>query len=355
MTIGQRKILRSDGPARVTIGDVAAALDLTKSTVSRAMNDYADISETTRQRVKSMAQRMNYQPLSHAQAIKTGRTRSVGFVLQLADHDAHRPFLAEFLAGMSAGASTHGYTLTVASADTEAAVLESFRALMKDGKADGFILPRAMVDDQRVLYLRELGVPFVLYGRQEVPEDCAWFDIRGENAMRKAVRHLANLGHRRIGFINGGDIYAYSGLRHEGFMLGMYENGLEIDPALMARDAMSQDEGKAAAGRFLDQAIPPTAIVCAIDEVALGAYHAVRARGLSVGRDISITGYDGIAEGARAEPPLTTFSVDSSAAGKRLATLLIRRIRGEAPDVLRETEDAVFLDRGSTGPVKEED
>ena len=208
--------MRPERPARVTISDDAEALNLTKSTVSRAMNDYADISESTRQRVKTMAQRMNYQPLSHAQAIKTGRTRSVGFVLQLADHDAHRPFLAEFLAGLSAGASTEGYTLTVASADTEASVLESFAALSQDRKADGFILPRAMVDDERVHFLRNMDIPFVLYGRQENAEGCAWFDIRCENAMRKAVTHLANLGHRRIAFINGGTIYAYADLRLAG-------------------------------------------------------------------------------------------------------------------------------------------
>ena len=90
---------------RATIADVARALDLTKSTVSRAMNGYPDIAQATRLRVQRMAEEMNYQPLSHAQAIKTGFTRSLGLVLQLSDHDAHRPFLAEFLAGVSACAS----------------------------------------------------------------------------------------------------------------------------------------------------------------------------------------------------------------------------------------------------------
>ncbi|MEO1641167.1 MAG: LacI family DNA-binding transcriptional regulator, partial [Pseudomonadota bacterium] len=225
MTTSQRSSLRAERPARVTIDDVASALNLTKSTVSRAMNGYADISETTRQRVKQMALKMNYQPLSHAQAIKTGRTRSLGLVLQLSDHDAQRPFLAEFLAGVSAGASNEGYTLTLASADTDASVIASFRALLKDGKADGFVLPRAMVSDHRVKFLRDLQVPFVLYGRQEKSDGCAWFDIRGEEAMRRAVVHLAGLGHRRIAFVNGGAIYTYAALRRDGFERGMSECG----------------------------------------------------------------------------------------------------------------------------------
>ena len=353
MVEDQLRSLKSQRPARVTISDVAEALNLTKSTVSRAMNGYADISDSTQQRVKKMAQRMNYQPLSHAQAIKTGRTRSLGLVLQLADHDAHRPFLAEFLAGVSAGASTEGYTLTLASADNETAVLESFRALLNDGKADGFILPRAMVDDSRVKFLREMDVPFVLYGRQDVSDGCAWFDIRGEDAMRDAVFHLVSLGHRRIAFVNGGAIYTYAKLRRQGFELGMAESGLAFDPSMIAENAVTLEDGIAAAGKFLDLPEPPTAIVCAVDQVALGAYRAAQMRDLEIGRDLSITDYDGIAEGARAKPALTTFAVDSSSAGERLATLLIRRIRGDAPETLRETEAAVFLDRGSTGPVEQ--
>lgn len=335
---------------RVTIGDVAEALSVTKSTVSRAMNGYPDISESTRLRVKRMAEEMNYQPLSHAQAIKTGRTRSLGLVLQLSDHDAQRPFLAEFLAGLSAGASTEGYTLTVASADSDAHLIEIFRALLRDGKADGFILPRAMVDDPRVTLLQSAEVPFVLYGRQANPAGCCWFDIRGEDAMRDAVLHLHGLGHERIGFINGGVKYTYAGLRKEGFLAGMTKAGLQADPKLMSENAVTIADGYSCGGAMLDISSPPTAIVCAVDQVALGVYRAANERDLSVGADISIVGYDGIQDGAHAQPPLTTFSVDNRDAGIQLAKLLVARVRGESPENLRVTVAATFLNRGSTGP-----
>ena len=335
---------------RVTISDMAVALGLTKSTVSRAMNGYPDISEATQLRVKRMAEKLSYRPLSHAQAIKTGRTRSLGLVLQLSDHDAQRPFLAEFLAGLSAGAHAEGWTLTVAASDSHEDMIETFRALLRDGKADGFILPRAMSNDPRVRLLREADVPFVLFGRQDDAEGCAWFDILGEDAMRDAVRHLASLGHRRIGFINGGTKYAYAALRGDGFRLGMQEAGLEADADLVAKDAVTVADGAHAAARLLDHQDPPTAIVCAVDFAALGAYQAVAARGLQVGRDVSIVGYDGIPEGTHAQPQLTTFSVDNKAAGERLSSLLIRRIRGEPLADLRETAPASFVERGSTGP-----
>lgn len=336
---------------RVTISDMADALGLTKSTVSRAMNGYPDISEATQLRVKRMAEKLRYQPLSHAQAIKTGRTRSLGLVLQFSDHDAQRPFLAEFLAGVSAGAHAEGWTLTVAASDSHPDMIETFRALLRDGKADGFILPRAMRKDPRVQLLRDADVPFVLFGRQDDEEACAWFDILGEDAMRDAVAHLAQLGHRRIGFINGGTQYAYAALREGGFRQGMQNAGLKVENSLIAHDAVTIADGAKAAAVLLAHDFPPTAIVCAVDFAALGAYQAAAARGLEVGRDVSLVGYDGIPEGAHAQPKLTTFSVDNKAAGERLSNLLIRRIRGEPLSELRETAPANFVEGGSTGPV----
>ena len=341
-----------DSRSRVTISDIAGALDLTKSTVSRALNGYSDIAEKTQLRVKRMAERMNYKPLTHAQAIKTGRTRSLGFVLQLADHDAQRPFLAEFLAGLSAGATKEGYTLTVASADSDAHVIETFRTLLRDRKADGFILPRVMVNDQRVALLSDAHVPFVLYGRQDDLSDCCWFDIRGEDAMRDAVLHLADLGHQRIAFINGGTIYTYAKFRRMGFATGMRQAGLAIDPDLMCEDAVTLESGQQEAALLFGLADPPTAIVCAVDQVALGVYRAAAERGAIIRRDVSVIGYDGIKEGAHAQPPLTRFAVDNKATGIALTTLLIKRIQGEVPENLRKTTAAVFVNRGSTGPCE---
>ena len=350
--MGHAPTVFSEGPSRgrVTINEVADALHLTKSTVSRALNGYPDISEATQLRVKRMAERMNYQPLSHAQAIKTGRTRSLGFVLQLADHDAQRPFLAEFLAGLSAGSTAQGYTLTVASADSETHLIETFRTLLRERKADGFILPRAMVSDPRVELLRTAKVPFVLFGRQADPEGCCWFDIRGEDAMQEAVMHLSELGHRRIGFINGGTIYSYAKLRGEGFRAGMAQASMAVDPDLICENAVTLDDGREAAALLLKMAHPPTAIVCAVDQVALGVYLAAADLGITIGRELSVVGYDGIQEGAHAQPPLTTFAVDNRAAGVELATLLVKCIRGEPSENLRKTANAAFVRRGSTGP-----
>ena len=335
---------------RVTITDVSAALGLTKSTVSRALNDYPDIASTTRERVRNAAARMGYRPLSHAQAIRTGRARALGLVIQIDDHDAHRPFLADFLAGISFIASGEGWTITVATADGEAATLATMRRLLDEHKVDGFILPRTMVEDPRIALLRAQDVPFVLFGRTRNPAGCAWYDIRSEDAMTDAVERLAALGHRRIAFVNGGARYQYSRLRLAGFRKGLAKAGLEADPRLVRSDALVPGDGEAAAESLLALPRPPTAVVFAVDAAALGLYRAVRRRGLRVGRHLSVVGYDGTPDGSHADPPLSTYAVDIRRAGERLARMLIERVRGADPETLRETAPATFVDRGSIAP-----
>ena len=338
------------GKGRVTIGHLAEALGLTKGTVSRAMNGYPDISDSTRNRVLRQAERMGYRPLSHAQAIRTGRVRSIGLVLQADAHDGQRPFLAEFLAGLTQSASAESWTLTVATAASEGELTATLDRLVDERKADGFILPRTKCHDERIALLLDHEVPFVLFGRTEDPTGCAWYDILGEEAMAEAVARLARFGHRRIGFVGGGAGYCYARLREEGFVQGMQAAGLVPDPALMQRDAVTRAEGAAATRALLARGEPPTAIVFATDMAALGAYDVAAELGLEIGRDLSLIGYDGIPEGAWMRPALTTFSVDSHAAGARLAHLLIRRIRGAPPEELRETARASLAARGSDGP-----
>lgn len=338
--------------SRVTISDVSDALGLTKSTVSRALNNYSDISESTRLHVRRMANKMGYRPLSYAQAIRTGRTKSLGLVVQLSDHDAHRPFLAAFLAGLSQGASENGWTITIATADNPEATIDTIKTLIKDRKADGFILARTLRHDPRVAVLREADFPFVLFGRCVNPVGCAWHDVLGEDAMRDAVRQLVKLGHSRIGFIGGGTQYNYSELRLEGFLEGMREAGQTPDPHHIKSDAMSIETGEEASRAILSSDNPPTAIVCAVDMAALGVYRTAASLGLDIGTDLSVISYDGIPEGALVRPQLTTFAVDHTASGRALSRLLIRRIGGEDIETLRELVPATLQERGSSGPPR---
>lgn len=335
---------------RVTINDLAEALGLTKGTVSRALNGYPDISPSTQTRVRHQADKMGYRPLSHAQAIRTGRARSLGLVLQDDEAGSNRPFLAEFVAGITHGASVENWTLTIATARSEGGVLDTMERLIDERKADGFILPRTLRIDPRVELLRKLEMPFVLFGRVAHPEGCAWYDISGEEAMRDAVLRLAGFGHKRIAYVGGGDRYNFTGLRRQGFLDGMAEAGLDADPELICEGGMTAVDGRQAAMDLLYRPQPPTGIVFAVDRVALGGYRAAARLGLTVGRDISIISYDGVPEGAYATPSLTSFAVDSRRAGENLARILLALVRGADPETLRVLEPARLVAGGSDGP-----
>ncbi len=335
---------------RVTINDLAAALGLAKGTVSRALNGYPDISASTVARVKKKAEQMGYAPLAHAQAIRTGSARALALVLHTGEPDAQRPFLAGFIAGITMAASAAHWSLSIATAGNDIEMLETMRRLTREGKADGFILPRTKTTDARIDLCRDLEVPFILFGRTGDPGQCAWFDFLGEDAMAGAVRHLAALGHESIGFINGAREFNFSRLRAEGFAQAMRDLGLTLCPDHMQQGATTPEDGQRAAMAILQDNAPPTAIVCATDHVALGVYRAAEALGLRIGQDLSVLGYGGAPEGSVARPGLSTFEVDNRFAGAQLARLLIRRIRGDAPEDLRETAAATLVTRGSDGP-----
>ncbi|WP_328803132.1 LacI family DNA-binding transcriptional regulator [Oceanomicrobium pacificus] len=334
----------------MTINDLADALGLTKGTVSRALNGYTDISETTRHRVAAMAETMGYRASAQARAIRTGRAHSIGLVLNVDAGNAHKPFLTDFIDGISRAVSAENWTLTVATAISETDEMATYRRLLDEKKVDGFILPRTRIVDPRVDLLLRANMPFVLYGRTGEMEGCASVDVAGELAMRHAVELLSGLGHRKIGYVGGGAVYNYAPLRLEGFLDGMRRCGLAVDPDLITSGAMTPDEGHALAMRMLTRDAPPTAIVAALDQAALGVCAAAQACGLDVGRDLSVIGYDGIPEGAYARPPLTTFAVDRRAAGSALAGMLLARIRGTRAEDLRQLLEAQLVLRGSHGP-----
>ena len=221
---------QSKGRYRVTINDLSRELGLTKGTVSRALNGYDDISESTRTRVARAAERMGYRPLAQAQAIRTGMARALGLVLNAGPDNTHKPFLTDFLDGISRAASEEGWSLSIATALDEQDEVATIARLVAEHKVDGFILPRTRVSDPRIDLLRDLEVPFVLYGRTGDTEGCAWHDISGEDAMRDAVLRLHGLGHQRIGFVNGDSGFNYAPLRRDGYLAGLAEAGLPHDP-----------------------------------------------------------------------------------------------------------------------------
>lgn len=337
---------------RVKIIDLAKSLNLSKGTISRALNDYADISDSTKLRVRKHAKIMGYVPLSSAQAIKTGRVRALGLVLRVDSHDSHHAFLTDFLDGVSRSAGTKNWTLTVATATSDEDELQTFRRLVAERKVDGFIITRCLADDKRIAMLHNAEIPYILYGRTNANFPVSYFDISGEMAIESAVCQLVNLGHKNIGFVNGPVDLHFAQMRQKGYLAGLEKSNLSYNEAYTQSEILTREQGIEATNKLLKLPAPPTAIIFSLDMAALGGYRAVENLGLTVGQDVSIIGYDGISQGKYAMPALSTFEVDTRKAGERLASMLIDQIRGEAITSLNEIQQAKFVSRGSSNPPR---
>ncbi len=333
----------------VTIADLAAELGVTKSTVSRALNGYPDISEATRERVRALAQANGYLATSAARNLKRGRRETIGVVLPVHSGTMSQPFLAEFFDAVSRTLHASGYDLLTATARSREDALKAHERLIAARKVDGFILPRTEVRDARVGLLRERGVPFVSHGRTAHKAHHAWFDIDNVAAFRMAVAHLAELGHRRVAFVGGPGSFNFASQRLEGYHAGLREAGLPADDSLVISGTLDAPSGLDSGRRLLDLAKPPTAIVCATDAIAVGVMRALTERRLRAGRDVAVTGYDDIPLAAFLDPPLTTFSQEIEKSGERVAGMLLELIAGARPEDLQELHDAVFVRRASDG------
>lgn len=343
----------SDGVTmkRTNIKDLAKALQLSEGTVSRALNGYTDISEKTAARVRAMALELDYRPNQLARRLATGIPESVAYVIPQAHSSIAEPLIAQVLHGLNESLSRRGWDLLVSHSPSGEADLDAIRRLIDSGRTSGIVLSRPFKHDARIELLREARFPFVVHGRSIEHADYAWFDIDNEDAYRQAVEHLFELGHRRIGFLGAPLYFQFAQLRLDGYRRALGDVGIGYDEALVEIAEFTDEGGMRAAGDLLDGADPPTALICVSDVVAFGAIAAARTRGLEVGRDVSVLGYDGLKFGQHTHPPLTTLAQPQVQAGRELGDMLLAIIDGDDPVRHQRLRRADLVIRQSVGPA----
>ncbi|MCI5077741.1 substrate-binding domain-containing protein [Oricola sp.] len=337
----------------MNLKELSEKLGLSQTTVSRALNGYPEVSETTRRRVQDFARQMNYQPNSNARRLATGKSSTIGHVVPLSSHDMINPHFSDFIAGAGEIYNRHGYDMliSVVSMDAEQSTYET---LYRNRRIDGMIVHGPRFDDERIALLTRLKVPFVVHGRTNAPEDSySWVDVDNRRTFHEAATWLLDAGHRRIGLINGPEFMTFAIWRREGFENALRERGLEPDPAIMTAADMIEPNGHAAMTRFLEQDNPPTAVLCSSMLTSLGALRAVREHDLKPGRDISVIGFDdclSFLPAMRENPAVSVVQSSIRLAGKACATMLIDQIeRNTGPQSLRL--DTRLLLGASTGPA----
>jgi len=343
----------------MNLKELATKLGLSPTTVSRALNGYPEVNESTRERVLAAARRYNYQPNTRAIRLATGRALSVGHVIPLASrHEIVNPIFADFIAGAGEVYSRNGYdmVLSVVPDDQEE---QTYRTLKTRGTVDGVIVHAPRLNDPRIPLLKEIGLPFVVHGRASgTTLPYSWVDVNNRRAFQRAAEFLLDLGHSRIGLVNGLEFMDFAIRRRTGYLDALSARGIAPDPQLMFQDQMTEFAGYSAARAMLGLSAPPTAFLVASMISGMGVRRAVETSGLAVGRDVSIIIHDDelsyLPNGG--DVPLFTATRSSvREAGRLSAEMLLSLIARPETDPQEHLLEAELIIGQSTGPAPRKD
>jgi LacI family transcriptional regulator len=316
-----------------TIRDVARYLNLSITTVSRALNNYDDVSDTTRQRVLQAAAQLGYVPNRAARQLRRKRSDTIGYILPAAAPRFLDPFFAEFIAGLGDEASKKGLDLIVSTAPPGSKFeKQAYQRWLQGKKVDGIVLNRMHLNDWRVQYLSQNHFPFVTLERSLDPIDYPAVEIQGRHWFKILIDHLVSLGHSRIAYIGANPDLKIQTDRFGGYQDGLQFHGIPLDPELVVEGDLTSDAGYRAGKLLLTLPNPPSAIACIDDMTAIGVLHIARDLGWMVGQNLAVVGFDGIEGFNHTQPPLTTINQPVYAIAQRLVQMLVDRIEGKAMD-----------------------
>ncbi len=334
----------------VTLKDIAERIGKSIPTVSRALAGFEDISLETREEVQRVAREMGYVPNITGRNLQKQRTDTIALILPSPDYlRVSDPFFSEFLSGIVAETTHDGFNLNISVGDLQDEI-ETYLSHYRSRRVDGFIVMRTRRQDRRIDLLRENKIPFVAYGRTQTENDFYYVDGDDTLGIHQIVDHLVALGHTRLGFIAEPSFFTKSFNRLQGFLQGLQTHNLTYDPQFVVEANFRQRSGKASAHQLLTLPEPPTAIVASNDLLALGAEGAAQELGLTVGGDVSITGYDDILLAAYANPPLTTVFQPAEELGAMVARMLVSIIRGALPKEKHTIIEPSLVIRQSSAP-----
>lgn len=334
-----------------TLEQVAKLAGVSRSTVSRVVNDSPNVRPEVRERVWKVIRANHYQPHHAARTLVTRRTNVIGLIIPEAVTRLFTdPFFPQLTQGIAEVCNQRGYylMLTVMTASTDRDTL--YRRIFDSGQLDGIIVASAHLNDPVLLRLQESRRPYVIVGHHPDYPKAAWVDVDNVAGTRSMTEYLISLGHRRIAAVTGplGMIAARD--RLEGYRQALARANIPYDAALVAQGDFTEASGSCAMEQLLQAR--PTAVFAASDAMAVGAIKALAQAHLRVPDDISVAGFDDDPIAALVTPPLTTVRQPVVDLGKAAAESLVNLLENPDSSAQPRVLSTCLIPRGSTRPLE---
>lgn len=311
--------------SKPTLIDIAAACDTSIATVSRALSKPGLVQPETLERVRSVAASMGYVPNRRARALVSGRSNTVGVAVPT----LNSPIFSATLQEMQKALSANGYQLLIASHEYDPAAEAAALSQLISHGVDALVVVGGMRPQSTWSLIDSAEIPLI-----QLWEGREGFDqVRVDNHLAGdlAARHLLELGHTRIGVICGHRaMNDRQAARVEGVRRALGNAGLDLPAALISEQTPTIMAGRAGCAELLAHDPRPTALIGAMDMLAMGAMLEAQARGMSVPGDMSIIGIDNIDVSAHLSPALTTVEIPATRIGAEAAAMVLRRLGDES-------------------------
>ena len=330
----------------LTLEDIARLSGVSRSTVSRVINDDVNVKDNTRRKVLAVIDSYHFQPNMAARGLATGRTNVIGVVIatgvSVIFTDPYFPFL---LQGISTTCNVRNYSVMLWLTDPEHEK-NMISRILYNGLVDGVVVANILINDPIIKSLKESKMPFMLLGSHPELEG-NYLDVDNQLAAWKATMHLVRLGRKRIATICGSQDQVVGVDRYHGYLKALTESDLPVRPELITQGDFTEQGGFNAMQRMLKY--KPDAVFVASDTMAYGAMRAVREAKLRIPEDVAVVGFDDIPTSAKATPPLTTVRQPISQMGNRAAEVLIDLIESGVRTTNKVILDTELVVRESCG------
>jgi len=335
----------------LTLEDIAKQAGVSRSTVSRVVNDDPNVNENVRKRVQEVIQSTGYHPHAAARSLASQRSWMIGLVLPRSVSNFFiDPYFPRLTQGVALACNQHNYTLGLFLVETKEDEKHIFPRISRKGLLDGILLQTAPMSDNFIDRLVESDFPVVMAGRPFNTHDVSYIDVDNINAAYQAVHHLIRLGYKRIGTITG-RMNSTAGIdRLEGYRKAIMEQVWEVDEGLIAEGDFSEMSGYSAMQQLL--LVKTDAVFVASDTMAIGAIRAVQEAGLHVPSDISFVGFDDLPIATQSEVKLTTVRQPIIQFGARAVETLIDLIENGTKPSRRIIMDTELVIRDSCGALQ---